>query len=109
MEGGRELLSRWAPPINIELEEVHRPGCTVGIPKFLDALGYEGFFIYKEQLMRFEDFDTKKHQICGTDGVGAWDRKGYYVFDFQFIHKDDRWSHDRLKEIYSSTGLCHVA
>ena len=104
LRGGAEMIARWKPPIDLELEEVHRAGSTTDVPAFLATLGYEGYFIYEENLMNMTDFNPALHQVCESDGVGAHNRQGYYVFDFMFIHKDDAWAHDRLKEIYQKSS-----
>lgn len=102
IEGGAETIARWKPPINIELEEVHREGCIKAVSELLYAHEYEGFFMFENKLMNFRDFDWNQHQVCMSDGVGAWMRQDGYVFDFQFVHKDDRWSRERMAEIYGN-------
>jgi FkbM family methyltransferase len=100
IQGGAETITHWKPPINIELEHVHRANCLEDVPKLLYGFGYEGFFVCEDKIMNFANFDRSKHQVCESDGVGASRRQDPYVFDFQFIHKDDSWSRDRLKTIY---------
>jgi len=100
IEGATDTIARWKPIIDIELEEVHRAGCLQTVSDQLYAHGYIGYFICEEQLMNLTHFDAARHQVCEDSGIGATRRKEPYIFDFQFIHKDDTWGRERLKEIY---------
>jgi len=102
IEGAADTIARWKPIIDIELEEVHRAGCLQTVSNQLYAHGYIGYFICEEQLTNLTHFDPARHQVCEDSGIGATRRKDPYIFDFQFIHKDDVWGRNCLKEIYGN-------
>jgi FkbM family methyltransferase len=86
LRGARETIARCRPFISCELEERHAEGCTWAVPAFLDALGYDGFFIHAGRLHPVAALERAWMQ-CACESPGGRDYSVPYVFEFYFIHR----------------------
>jgi len=101
LRGGLELINRCRPVINIELVEYMRPGCIAAVQRLLEDLGYQGFFMHGDnQVFPMAHFRQELHQISKFDGFCVTEKQEPYIWEFQFIHRDDAWAMNQLTEIY---------
>jgi len=52
------------------------------------------------QVFPMENFRRELHQVSDFDGFNVDHKVEPYIWEFQFIHKDDAWGQARLREIY---------
>lgn len=86
LRGARETIARWRPFITCELEERHSAGCTWSVPAYLDALGYEGFFVHAGVLHPVAALDRARMQQASESPAGGR-YSDPYIFEFYFVHR----------------------
>lgn len=62
LHGAKNLLENDKPSLIIEIEERHKKNSILTIRKFLEELGYKGFFLLDNKLHNIIEFDPKLHQ-----------------------------------------------
>ena len=82
LRGARETLIRDHPQLIIECEERHNPGAIQRVRRFLEELGYRGFFFWNGCLEPIESFDLEIHQTAPAQGAA------HRVFNFVFLMPD---------------------
>jgi FkbM family methyltransferase len=87
LRGGRETLLRCRPVLSIEIEERHRPGATWAVPAFLDALGYDGFWEYRDEWRPMASFDRATMQ-CASSDPSVFEASDPYIFVFYFLPRE---------------------
>jgi FkbM family methyltransferase len=76
LRGAERILRRQAPLLIFECENRHLARGSVGdVFSYLTGLGYEGSFVYRNQLLPISQFDTAIHQRQGSKWF--WKRKDY--------------------------------
>lgn len=83
LKGGRRLLETCKPKLLIECEARHQPpGSTTGdVFRFLENLGYRGYFFHRGHLRPLGEFDPATHQKTGD---GRFWAAADYVNNFVF-------------------------
>jgi FkbM family methyltransferase len=85
--GALNTLRRCRPVLSIEIEERHRPGSTVAIPRLLHPLGYRGFFEFYGDWRPIETLDVETMQK-GSSSPAAFEVSHPYVFCFYFVGEE---------------------
>lgn len=87
LRGAEKTIRNSMPNLLVEVEERHHPGAIEGVRSFLEAMGYEGFYILNGEVYRFADFDTNTHQDSANIGSwkAGWKKYGTYVNNFFFL------------------------
>jgi FkbM family methyltransferase len=62
LEGAYPVIANGTPNLIIEIEEHHRAGSTSHIFAKMKALGYHGWFAWRDQLCDIATFDNTRHQ-----------------------------------------------
>jgi FkbM family methyltransferase len=87
LRGGSATVQRCLPVMLIEIEERHKRNSVDDVCKFLDSIGYKGYFILDGNVVSVDHFDVAKHQ--NTENIGGWEsnwrRYGIYVNNFFFV------------------------
>jgi len=86
LEGAKKILHRDKPSLIIEAEERHKPNTINNIRKFLENLGYKGFFFLDNYLQDLETFSIENHQ--NLKNVNRGSKVGLYVNNFVFIEQE---------------------
>lgn len=84
--GARDTIARCRPFISCELEERHAEGCTWSVPAYLDALGYDGYFIHEGRLHPVSALLRPRMQRA-SESPGSGEYSDPYIFEFYFIHR----------------------
>ena len=79
LRGGLNTLQREKPNLMIEIEERHAPGSLARVSKFLQNLGYSGFYLDENQLLPVARFDPQRDQIRQNGKVER------YINNFLFL------------------------
>jgi FkbM family methyltransferase len=95
VEGAEEEMLRGAirtlrdcrPVLSIEIEERHRAGSTVAVPRLLLPLGYRGFFEFYGDWRPIETLDIGTMQK-GSPSPAAFEVSHPYVFCFYFVGEE---------------------
>ena len=82
LRGARETLIRDHPQLIIECEERHNPGAIQRVRRFLEELGYRGFFFRNGCLEPIESFDVEIHQTAPAQSAA------HRVVNFVFLMPD---------------------
>jgi hypothetical protein len=92
LRGGEGTIGRCRPIMLIEMEDRHKPNSVRDVCKFLDELGYEGYFILDKELLSVSLFDKDRYQNSKNIGgwKSKWNRSGVYVNNFFFVPSEDR-------------------
>jgi FkbM family methyltransferase len=76
LKGAERILRQHAPLLVFECENRHlAPGEVGDVFSYLDHLGYEGSFVYRNRVLPLSEFDARIHQR--EDGERFWKRKDY--------------------------------
>ena len=84
LRGALGTLRRCRPVLSVEIEERHRTGSTVAIPRLLRPLGYRGFFEFYGDWRPIETLDIDTMQK-GSPSPAAFEVSHPYVFNFYFV------------------------
>jgi hypothetical protein len=86
MAGATETVSRWHPPLLLEIEARHLGGVAAVTATIDDvvALGYDGYGLRREGLLPVGEFDVVSHQLSAQDEHGI-PRGRTYVNNFIFL------------------------
>ena len=87
LRGALVTLRQCRPVVSIEIEERHRPGSTVAIPRLLGSLGYRGFFEFWGDWRPIETLDVETMQK-GSPSPAAFEVSHPYVFCFYFVTEE---------------------
>ena len=80
LKGGQQVLRKFKPIISLESEARHcGEDNVINVFKFLDDLGYAGYFFNGESMLSLDSFDIQKYQLNSD--------KKKYVNNFFFIPK----------------------
>lgn len=84
IEGAEVTLASSKPALLVEIEQRHN-GRPIGevFEKIL-GVGYQGFFLGKDELTSLGHFDVARHQSMENFG----ESKGPYINNFLFLHRD---------------------
>jgi FkbM family methyltransferase len=85
LKGAEETIRRWRPALIIEIEERHHPGDSWPIIRWIEGLGYKGFFAAANGLQNVEQFDFATMQNPNNLKApnGQW--LAPYVNNFLFL------------------------
>jgi FkbM family methyltransferase len=93
LQGARGQLERWHPALLLEIEQRHRDIPVDHTFRFLEGLGYSGFFLDAERLRPIEQFDLERHQLRYlSERFVEGAMPAGYVHDFLFIAEEARVS-----------------
>jgi FkbM family methyltransferase len=84
LRGALGTLRRCHPVLSVEIEERHRAGSTIAIPRLLRPLGYRGFFEFYGEWRPIETLDIETMQK-GSPSPAAFEVSHPYVFSFYFV------------------------
>lgn len=91
LEGASRTLDWSHPNLLVEIEERFAPGRVRDTRRFLDALGYRGYFVSRGRLNEIESFDSASMQrLEDISGFGAGQKRtrySAYINNFIFIHR----------------------
>jgi hypothetical protein len=89
LRGGLKTIQRCLPMLLIEIEDRHKPRALKEVCELLGEIGYEGYFICKNQLNSVNCFDPTTHQNPKNIGgwKSGWKRSGVYINNFIFAPK----------------------
>ena len=62
LNGALPIITKGNPNLIIEIEERHRAGSSAHIFAQLKALGYHGWFAWRDKLCEIDTFDRATHQ-----------------------------------------------
>ena len=82
LHGARETIARNRPTLLIEIEERHNSGSIERVRKFLESMGYQGFFFYEGKMHQIADFSVARDQPVANVGVSG--KLGRYINNFIF-------------------------
>lgn len=89
LRGARKLLGEHRPAVIVESEERHTPGGVEQVRRFLDDLGYEGFYLHRGTVHPISAFDPERLQAPETQKAVGAERSPDYVNNFVFVHAAD--------------------
>lgn len=90
LKGALNTLKNSKPILLIESEERHRSDSVQNIQKFLEGMGYKGFFFSQGRLKEIEQFKTEIHQKEENFEKLRTDiKKGHYVNNFIFLTEEN--------------------
>jgi len=90
LKGALNTLKNSKPILLIELEERHRSDAVHSARKFLEGIGYKGFFFSQGRLIEIEQFKTEIHQkLRNPEKVRNENKKGHYVNNFIFLTEEN--------------------
>ena len=86
LKGGETLLLRWRPTILAEIEQRHQQTDMTETFRYLDKLGYRGWFLGPTGLRPLGEFDVARHQTGHLHRHSPTERPASgYVSDFVFL------------------------
>ncbi len=90
LHGARETLANSRPNVLVEAADWHRPDAARSVIQVMTELGYDGWFLWGDQLVPGERFDPRVHQCDDAHDelgrrVGEADYAGNFVFRPQVI------------------------
>jgi FkbM family methyltransferase len=89
LRGGRSVLGSARPRVLVEVEEGRAPGSTREVFELLLGLGYEGWFVFRGDLLPLSEFSPSRHQPP-TGAMGPDDRRGEgYANNFVFLPRGE--------------------
>jgi FkbM family methyltransferase len=89
ISGATETIARDRPAMTVEIEERHRTGSTVAVPRLLARLGLEGFYALDGAWHPVAGFDAARLQRA-SPSPASFDASDPYVFIFYFVPPDRR-------------------
>lgn len=97
LQGAADTLLRNRPAVLLEAEERHRPNAVAEVTRFLNGLGYAGYFDRGDAWRPIEEFDPARHQDPANLGnkENDWALRGVYVNSFTFFPEDVQSHADR--------------
>jgi FkbM family methyltransferase len=98
VRGARDTIARCKPFITLELEERHAAGCTWSVPAFLDALGYDGFFVYDDTVYPISALIRPLMHV-GFESPAKREYSDPYIFEFYFIPRREYLMRKRFIEL----------
>ena len=84
LRGAEATLRRCMPVLSVEIEERHRVGSTVAVPRFLAGLGYRGFYRLGGAWHPVEGFYASVMQMA-SPSPASFEASDPYVFVFGFV------------------------
>ena len=87
LRGALDTLRRCRPVLSVEIEERHRAGSTIAVPRLLAPLGYRGFFEFYGDWRPIETLDIETMQK-GSPSPAAFEVSHPYVFCFYFVTEE---------------------
>ncbi len=90
LKGAEQILIKDRPNILVEVEERHKKKSIENVFKYLQELGYKGFYFKDGHLMNINQFNIEIHQ-----NMNALYSKGKYINNFIFLtyDKEESFSH----------------
>jgi FkbM family methyltransferase len=95
LNGALRTIERCRPIISCECEERHREGVSWYIPGFMRALGYDGWFWYRERFLPAAALDRRTMQVASPGGMPESDP---YIQTFLFVPREAGHMRHRLTE-----------
>jgi FkbM family methyltransferase len=92
LRSGEATLARERPALIVEIEERHRAGAVAEVSAWLDARGYDGFFLERGVLAPVARFVAARHQdprAAKPPGRRSARADRAYVNNFVFAHRAD--------------------
>jgi FkbM family methyltransferase len=86
LHGAEKLLERDFPCIVVEAEERHRQNAVDLVQKYLNELGYEGWFLIRSELHPMSVFDVKVHQNIAS--LLASNKESCYINNFIYLPRN---------------------
>lgn len=87
--GAANTLRRCRPVLSVEIEERHRPGSTLRVPRLMAELGFEAYFECHGEWRSMHDFDPERLQR-GSASPACFEVSDPYVFWFCFVPLERR-------------------
>jgi len=89
LSGGIKLITAFKPSILVEAENIHREDAVQTLRNLLEPLGYQGFFLVKNEVFRISSFDPNVHQNPKDAPLPGTFKNEGYINNFLFIYNDD--------------------
>ena len=87
LRGSLETLANHRPAVIVELEDFRMPGCFEEVKALMSGLGYQGFYIHRDEVKSLDGFDIDAHQRRENRlEYGDKSRDPDFINNFLFIH-----------------------